>query len=225
MQRGQPMNATLQIDTREFDAALKQYIVTTSKTLAKAINDKAGGVAFKAYTATPKADRAKIAAELGARYEQVIGKRGKPTKRRQLVVSADNPRARALLVAQLRRQGKLGSVKNLGAMVAKFVSRRVNSAGFFRSGWIPAIRALANCATYERRKGRPVGRALKAKDGLDPLAEIENNATPRERSSMPAVEQFMGAALQKAFREETADMEQYLARKAQQAANTVNAKP
>lgn len=218
------MTPTIQVDTREFDAALKQYLVTTSKTLAKAINDKAGGVAFKAYSATPKADRAKIAAELGASYEQVIGKRGKPTKKQRLVVADANPRARALLVAQLRRQGKLGAVRNLGALVSAFVTKRVTSAGFFRSGWIPAIRALARGTPFERKAGRPVGRALKAKDELSPVAEIENNASPKDRSKMPTVEGFMAAALQKAFREETADMEQYLSRKAQEAANTVNAK-
>jgi hypothetical protein len=216
------MNAKVEIDTREFDAALKQCIATTSRTLAKAINDKAGGVAFRAYNATPKAERSRIAAEFNARYDPVIGKRGKPTKRKKLVVT-NQPRARALLVAQLRRQGKLGSVRNLGAMVNAFVSRRIASAGFLRSGWIPAIRALAKGSVFEPKKGRPVGRALVAKDSLSPLAEIENNATPKEKSKSPSAERILTLALQKAFREETGDMQGYLARKAQEAANTVNA--
>ena len=214
------MSATLQIDTREFDRALKQYVAVTSKTLPEAINHKAGQVAFRAYNLTPKSDRNKIAAELGATYETVIGKRGKALKKKKIVVDT-NGRARALLVAQLKRRGELGSVKNVSAMVSRFVSKRLSSVRFFRAGWIPAIRALAKGSFFERRKGRPTGRAMKAKDGLSPVAEIENNSTPPERKQMPAVTAFMEKALGQAFREETADMETYLAKKAQQAANTV----
>jgi len=217
-----PMSFNLQVDTRDFDRALKQYIATTSKTLPEAINHKAGQVAFRAYNLTPKADRNKIAAELGATYEAVIGKRGKALKRKKLAVATDG-RARSLLVAQMKRRGLLGSAKDVSAMVSRFVSKRLSSVSFFRAGWIPAIRAMAKGAMFERRKGRPTGRAMKAKDGLSPVAEIENNATPPERKQTPAVSAFMQKALGQAFRQETADMEAYLARKAQAAANTVNA--
>lgn len=215
------MSMRLQVDTREFDRALMQYVLTTSKTLADAINHKAGQVAFRAYSLTPKGDRNKIAAELGATYEAVIGKRGKALKRKKLAVATDG-RARALLIAQLKRRGILRSAKDVSAMVSRFVSKRVSSVSFFRAGWIPAIRALAKGAMFERRRGRPTGRATRAKDSLSPVAEIENNSTPPERVQMPAVSAFMEKALGSAFRQETADMEQYIARKAQQAANTVN---
>jgi len=209
---------SITFDTRQFDQALKQYVTLTSKTLAEAINKKAGGVAFKAYAATPKADRAKIAAELGASYEAVIGKRGKPTKKKKLVVQK-NSRARAILVAQLRRLGKLETSKNLNELLQAFVTARVNSAGFFRSGWLPAIRRLAGSSAVERRKGRPVGRVKPAQDSLSPTAEIENNATPKDRSKMPKVEAFMVAATQRAFNEETQDMAKYISDKLQKTAN------
>lgn len=219
------MISTVQIDTREFDRALKQYLAVTSKTLPEAINHKAGNVAAKAYTETAKADRQKIAADLGAYYGQVMGKRGKLLKGNRILAPTDKDklaRARALFVAQLRRLGKLDSTAGITEKLPLWIKRKVGSAGFLAAGWVPAIRTLLGRLGVPLRGGQSAknyGRAIRAKDSLDPFAVIENNNTPKENKQ--SAERVMARGLKKAFDLETADMETYLAKKAQQAANTV----
>ena len=220
------MISNFQVDTREFDRALKQYIATTSKTLAGAINNKAGNVANKAYANTAKVDKQQIASELGASYGRVMGKRGKLLKGNKITITGTKEqlaRARALYVAQLRRLAKLDTTKDITGRLPLWIKRRVASGGFLSTGWIAAMRTFikeTGGKLLPRRAGRTYGRAIRARDGLGPFAEIENNSTPKENKA--SAERVMTRALSKAFAEETADMEQYLARKAQAAANTVN---
>jgi len=217
------MSANLQIDTREFDKALKEYVATTSRTLAQAINSKAGDLASRAYQGTAKADRQKIAAELGATLGRVKGKSGKLLKGNRVTVGSDKSklaRARSLFVAQLRRLGQLENTTGLTAKLPGWIKKRVGSGGFLAAGWIPAMRTFIKASGGAPRvKGRGFGRATKARDVLNPVAILENNSTPLE--NRPKAEAIIVKALSNAFVLVTADMEQYLANKAQQAANTV----
>lgn len=220
------MSLTLQVDTREFDRAFKQYVGLTSKTLAAAVNNKAGNVAAKAYANTAKVDKQLIAAELGASYGRVMGKRGRLLKGNKITITGTKEqlaRARALYVAQLRRLGRLDTTKDITGRLPLWIKRRVASGGFLSTGWIAAIRTFikeTGGKLLPRRPGRTYGRAIRAREGWAPFAEIENNSTPQENKA--SAERVLTNALARAFRQETADMEQYIARKAQQAANTVN---
>lgn len=218
------MNDALSIDTREFDKALKSCVGETSKTLPEALNHKGGNVAFTAYKQTPAVDPKHIAAEFSAQRVHKIGKKGQTLKATRLEVG-DNLRARAVFVAQLRRRGLLEKTTGVTGKIAAFIGKRIGSAGFLRQGWVPAIKRLKpGIFQQTRRAGKKVGSVIPAKDGFNVFAQIENNATPRESSSVPKVQSLMTNALARAFREETADMETYLARKAQESANKVNAK-
>ena len=50
----------LKVDLREFQKAMREYIVLSEKTVADAVNDKAGDVAFNSIKHLPKFDRSKI---------------------------------------------------------------------------------------------------------------------------------------------------------------------
>ena len=214
------MSLSIQVETREFNAALKQYVALTSKTLAQSLNHKAGNIAFRAYSATPKANKGKLAAELGASYTEKTTRKGKLRKTLQLKsLSA----ARAILVHRLKKSGKLAGSNIDEARVRKFVGATLRSVGFYRSGWIPAIKRLARGAFFEKKSGRPLGSVRPASEGFRPVVEIENNATPKENRSV--VESFMVDALRKAFADETADIEQYLTKKLQTDADKLKPKP
>lgn len=221
------MNATLTVDTREFDKAFKQYVGLTSKTLAESVNAKAGNIANRAYALTPKVDKQKIAGELGASYGRVMGKRGNLLKGNKITITGTKDqlaRARVLYVSQLRRLAKLDSTKDIDAKLPAWIKKRVAAGGFLAAGWFPAIRALvAKGAALMRPTGRTYGRALRARDGLSPFAEIENNSTPKENKA--SAERVMTRALSRAFAEETADIAGYIARKMQSVANQFTPKP
>ena len=50
----------LKVDLREFQKAMREYIVLSEKTVADAVNDKAGDVAFKSIKHLPKFDKTRV---------------------------------------------------------------------------------------------------------------------------------------------------------------------
>jgi hypothetical protein len=215
------MNATVEIDTREFDAALKQYIAKTSKTLAEALNHQAGNLAVRAYVNTPKVTHEKIVASLGLR-ENVGRTQKKLARAYHKSGVGEFVKARAIFVWWLRKKGKLKETTGVTQKMLAWIASRLRSGKFMASGWLPAIKKLLpEKAGIDSKPGRKYGKAIKARDVLDAFAQIENNSSPKTRDK--AVESAMVSALRAAFVETTADMKVYLTRKAQEAANTVNA--
>jgi hypothetical protein len=53
-------NVRLQVDLREFQKAMREYIVLSEKTVADAVNDKAGDVAFKSIKYLPPFDKGTV---------------------------------------------------------------------------------------------------------------------------------------------------------------------
>jgi hypothetical protein len=167
----------LDVDVRQFTRALNEYKEATGKDGAEILNRAGRNVAYRAAQGTPKATQARIRRDLYA-----------------------DPRLRyALTSISLRKQG-MGFMKTgFAKEVQRFVSRRIASAGFIRSGWAEAIEKLGG--TYRGRKiGKGHGRATKA-TALNLIAEIVN--------TVPGIEKVGVKALQNAVEFVAADMIDY----------------
>ena len=235
------MSASITVDTREFQTAMRQYLGLTSRTLPQALNEKAFYIALGALDVTAKSNRAVIE-ELGVDGYRVVKSKKTGTLRQGRPIYNKAARARAIYLSrkfkgtgdEIQKQARnfYTSSEAIHKDVINFLGARLKSIGFLKSGWLPAIRKLVAATGYSRgkipvdvkQKGRPKGRALVAKENsVNPVVEIENNATPTGKQGQQAMA-MMTAALQKAFDRETASMREYIARKLQKDADKFNAK-
>ena len=70
------MKPQIKLDTREFDAAIRDYMRTSKKVLADVLNQKAYFIARGASRLTPRANYQRIAKELGVKLRTIsTGKR------------------------------------------------------------------------------------------------------------------------------------------------------
>jgi hypothetical protein len=197
----------VKIDTREFNAALREYIKFSKRSLAEIVNKRAVNICFRAIRHTPAARRPRINRDL-----------------RQKSRVAPKAQLGPILVNYNRgRAGKKGlQGKDMAAAVEKMRLARHASVGFVKSGWFGAIRDLQPSAKVFRRpprviiKGRPKGYGKAARQGINPTAEIVNQVEGAVKVGRHA--------LQRAMNEDALDMRGYVAKKMQQDADRFNAR-
>jgi hypothetical protein len=197
------MAVELNIDTREFNAALRQYIKVSSRTLPEIVNKRAVNIAFKAIRYTPKARKSQITKDLKAK-------------------SNTNPKAPigAILVNAGRKPALSGG--DLKQAVENLKLGRHRSAGFIKSGWLGAVKDLQPHAKVFRRtprvnvKGKPKGFGRPARKGLNPTAEIVNQVAGAVKVG--------SSALQLAMNDDADDMRTFTAKRMQKDANKFNAR-
>jgi hypothetical protein len=189
---------TGKLDTREFDAALREYQRETQKDWAYVANRQALNVAIKTGMRTPLANKAKIRAleekewwpkyvakrinsQKGVRIKDGKTKGGKQKFRK---VQGSYTRADARKVSK------------------RIIQMRLSHVGFIRSGWLPAIKTLsalklkAKSASLAGTRGiqNPKGDARIARPGLKPVAVIINNSKGAEKVGAKALQAGMDAA-------------------------------
>ncbi len=211
----------------DFKNTLRRYLKVNRRTLPEALNEKAYFIAGGAIRHTHKADHERIKAELGAKMESVIGKRGKALKRKTLAIVENYWATLAviLVIAGLRKAGKpIPSDGELKDRALNLVRSRIRSVGFIRSGWLPALRRLARFSKYGRIKfgfGDLPKKVGKNKGGVSPATEAQGdlakviiwNSAGGEEKHKGALMKYGQPGLEAAFREETADMKRYLEKK------------
>lgn len=201
------MAVEITVDTREFNAALREYIKVSSRTLPEIVNKRAVNIAFRAIRHTPRATKSRIKRDLKQK-------------------SRTNPKAPLGPVLVNYNRGRAGKKGLYGPDMVDAVDQlqlgREKSAGFIKSGWIGAVQDLAPHAKVFRRppritvKGKPKGYGKPARQGLNPTAEIVNQVAGAVKVG--------SAALQRAINEDAADMRNYVAKRMQQDANRYNAR-
>lgn len=219
------MRPKISVEAKEFQAAAKALFETSSRTCVDFTNGQALKVAIESVRETDKANRAQIAAVLGATGQGVSFKqvsRGKNkgqmrTVRGKVEVREDSF-AERILGKRFQLTGEWGVRGNtMAERVRNFIAARVRSAGFVAAGWIGArnvlwsqvkqkpagLKSLAGATL----KGKPKGTAVAARFSLKSkiVAIIENSAfdtDPKEPSkpgnAMPIAEKGLNAALKKA---------------------------
>lgn len=198
-----PQKDYFQVDTREFDAALRAYIPHSKRTFADIVNKRGVNVAFKATRFTQKARPSKIRRDM----------------RRP---SRNHPGAPlgAVLVNKGRSPGLQGP--DMRDAVDRLTRAKERSIGFIKSGWLGAVNDLQPHAKVRRRppkvnvRGRPQGYARPARPGIAPAAEIVNH--------VPGAAEIGAEGLQRALNADARDMAEYVARRMQADANKWNAR-
>ena len=214
------MATELKIDTREFEAALKKYIMVSKRDLAYIVNKRALNVAFHAIRETPKARKGAI------RRELLAPSRESPSAPiAALIINRRLGKAQAEFVNQYNQKsqqlrGLHGA--EMRAAIQKLIKKRQNTIGYIRSGWLKAIHVLKRVTKDSKRPprvnvfGRVEGDVRPAKSGINPTAVIIN--------STRAAVKIGAAGLAKAIALDAADMREFTAKRLQKTANRFNAR-
>lgn len=219
---------SLEVDLAEFQTALRNYLVICKRTVAEILNRKLFYIAKRAFAYTPRAKREAVEQILGVSgYKLSKSKKTGTLKRGAAILSAGAPIFRIINAAR----GRAGEKGLYGAAMAqaarKKVTSRLRAIGSLQAGWLGPIKTLARAAkdffsatgSLPRVKGQ--GEAEPAKEGFSPEASLSYNLASRTSAGL-YIDPRVSDALQKAFQEETRDMEAYTIRRMQQDADTVN---
>lgn len=138
---------TCSIDTREFDAALREYYNVSKSTLADIINRKAFFIALRAMGKTPVMSRADFTRSM---RREVWGQReGRPGGLVKRIYAMAQKRWK-------KSHGKGAYGETMRQAAREFSRSRITKRGYLKSGWLPAIVVL----------GRKYGRAAGYKGGV-----------------------------------------------------------
>lgn len=208
------MTPTVQIDTRQAEAVLREYARWSRRDWADILNNKALDVAFRALPETPKANLAEVQAVVNKEWwPKYIAKR--ITKGVSFTVKRKGEKIKkgfkgAFTRAQAREVSK------------RIISARSRSIAFIKSGWLPAIKRLfplardrvsRRSAGGAKQYGVAKGSANPAIAGDHPFAQIVNSTIGADRVGV--------APLQRAVNGSALDMAAYIARKMEDRARKV----
>ena len=202
----------IDIDTREFQAALKQYVQHSKRDLAFIVNKRAINVSFLALKKTPTATAKRIERDLRKRVS-VPGRKGKgrPPKAALLIASG------SAKVGLNHRMGLYGA--EMRDEISRVIKQRQRSRGYVKSGWLQSIRDLErNTPGRKKRKPRNVqtfsrlpGEGRAARQGINPTAQVLNHASDAYK--------IAARPLQAALDADALDMRKFTAKRMQQTAN------
>lgn len=228
------MRPTLTVDTRQWQQAANDLFKTSSRSCVDFINGQSLKVASEAIKQTESANRAQIAAVLGATGNAVKlsvstrGKRkGQLVARRGGLLVRENSFAARILGKRFKDTGKWGvKGETMEERVRNFITARMRSVAFIKSGWIPALRILSSVVRKKpsgvqssagaRQVGQPKGSAKPATFSLRSIIESQiTNTALKTESRAPATGgdpmPVAVAGLRKALAVASADMIKKLA--------------
>lgn len=235
------MSAEIQIDTRQFESALKFVADNTERALPEILNQRTLNVVGRAFDNTPpasgqgvQAERKRVKDYLGQQVSQRIRqtKRGnfvkKGTKARQL------KRVHLILQARRRRMGQRGLYgPAMTAAAGRFMQRAQVSVGYLKSVFLPIIVTLNRVCRFKfpfnktsnisRWPGsRGSGRVQIARAGMNVETVIATTVEVEARSS-GKVAAIQESAMQRALDAEADEMERHVSEKLQEIFDRVKA--
>jgi hypothetical protein len=203
----------VKLDTKEFQAALRQYAEHSKRDMASIVNKRGINVAFIAMRKTPSASNARIKRDLRKRIA-VQGRkgRGRPPLAALLIASGSSKAGR-----ERSEKGLYGQA--MAEEIEQLIERRQRTRAYIKSGFLKTIRDLEkvekgrskrqprNVKNFSRQPGE--GRA--ARKGINPTAEVLSYAQ--------SAREIAGPALQAALVADAADMRKFTAKRMQKTAN------
>lgn len=204
------LKPNINVDTRKFDEAIREYVKYSRKDLTTIVNQKLYWVCINAIGETFKADKQTITNDLDKESNTMPG----------LTV------AEAMAVVNARKKNLRLTKSELKRDANKIKQRRKRAVGFLRSGWIPAIKRVAPYAevkTAAKRASREDSRLRgKEKGGAAPALKAANADVVMASAwndiiadNNPRAQQYMQVGLQRAMDREAASMMQYVQNKIQ----------
>ena len=206
---------TVDVDMREFDAAMQKYMQYSKRSFAEACNQHAYYIARNAVVDTVYADKTAIENKMNS-----------PSN-----VNPNAPLAAILINKQRAKQGKGGLTGDrMRREVEKFIRIRKSHVNFLRAGWIPAIKKLA--AIVPRKGGGATlpggvqksswnfGDATPAVESFNPECIIQNNVHGKN-NEVNKLYKLLAEGISKAIAKETKSMYDYIERKQQEIINNL----
>ena len=232
------MELTAEFHSEGFERGIQMAMDLTERGTTEELNPRALNVAGRAMNNTKMADRAQIQrtlGEVGRAITYKVTKTGKNKGRTRIVrgarlfAAANNgqggPRAALMINARRAKKGLPGLEGHaMEAAIRKMVGAKLRSVGFKKSGYIPAIRALARGIEKPFYIGQMQGFAIRGvKKGagspavrFHQVATIENSV--RDITSGPDEQ-----ALQNALDQEGQEMVQHFSERLNAVAEEFNA--
>ena len=224
---------SMRVDMREFQAALRDYIRVSKRTLSDILNRKLFSILLKAYTYTPKATREQIEADLNVvAYRVSRSRKTGKMKRRNAIFGTATLVYRIINAARGRAKKKGFYGAQMAKAARKLIGRRLSGIGALRMGWVGAIKKMENivkqtAAIVQGPRVRQRGTAMPAREGWSPKALASYNLNVRKGpkgARTPQIDKRVELALSRAFAYETQSMREYIARKMQPVTNRFNAR-
>lgn len=202
----------------KFNEVLERYVEAAAKDLATVLNTKAYYIARKSLWFTKKAE---------------------PKTIRAIQQSATTKRERApatggLLIGAMINK-RLGKGKGLYGppmtrAITSFTASRLRSVAFMKSGWLPAIRGLAQLAENPGKAGPMDSNVMQLgapKGSYRPaysasLTATIENAVHSQTNTEERTRRMMEKGLAFAFEDEAASMEEYILKKLNERAAEAN---
>lgn len=228
------MKANLAIDPaslRALESTMQRYAREMNRSAEYTVNRTLQNIAGWAAHETIKADRERLAAELGAPASST-GSGGARAIRRPAIQPTTVAKAR--YAANLRRKGlPIPPEPMFTQKVRAMVAAILRSVAFMKAGWLPAFRALkarqaelafSETAAFGGRWEPGYGDVSRAREtGPGWEGEIANQSVNRmDPGSWPALERYAGSGLDRAVRLKIRDMEDFLDREAEKNARLFN---
>lgn len=229
------MQATVTVDTKSFDAVLKEYMRYTKRTAAEVANTACYYAARNAVLLTQHSEGEEIRRELGRRVTvDAVSKKGKAIKRKENQFTLSNnktqiPRVFLIINAQRRFSGKPPLAgKELAEVAMRMINARVRAVNFIRSGWLPGIKLLGRFAVKGtivdygklKERGKPTGGGTPAKPNLTTaLAVMFNDVIGSHGKASSVVENIKNKGAQAGLDKEMQSKQEYIDRKLQEDLN------
>lgn len=208
------------LDTREFDAAIREYQGAVKKDWAYVANRQALNVAIKTGMATPIANKQKIR-DLTKEpwWPKYVAKRINSEK--GVRVKAGKTKGGNQKFKKIKGRYTRAEARKVSK---RLIDLRIARTGFIRSGWLPAIKILSALKLKAKSASlagtgkiqRPKGDARVAQPGDKPLAIIINHSQGAEKVG--------GKALQKGINQAAVDMRQFIRERGSETARRFNSK-
>jgi hypothetical protein len=209
-----------------FNDALDRYLAASKHTVVYVINKKSFFIARKALWYSAKTDRHRVKGELG---RMVSSRRttasGRTVRSRSLELTPSRdyegvPLAKLILIGRYRKSGAWPKGEAAWeSAIRNLIASRERSTAYLKSGWLPAIRFLANFVPNKsgqpqidseaKQYGSEKGGAEAAAEGNQAIARIINSAFARH-DVKNSLEKFGSRALDIAFYDEANSMLEFL---------------
>lgn len=228
---------SLQIDSREFNAAFREYMKHTQRDTAEVLNQKSYSILLASIKLTFKPQAETIRQALGAIGQRIrIITRGKnkgKVKAGRVIVGKDSL-AERIVRAKFHEAGRPQPTQEEGqALAEKYISKTVSAIGFLAFGFLAALHGFAGSIgvkskpssrnAFVRTAAAKRGGASPAKPGWRPEAAFWNTSDA-EGNTNPAVETHASAGLQAAITQGIGRMADHVAKKLQATADKYSAR-
>jgi hypothetical protein len=228
-------------DQSRFNRTFKRYMQFSSRDAVTAINTKAYYIARKAVWFTHKADKGKVESALGKYVALPSNGKSKTQRKRIRLVKGTKHNAPLAALIINKRRGKLteggkGGLygKEMARAIREMLMARFRSIAYIKSGWLPAIKALAKFADKRnepgidfdsKQIGNPKGSGTPANlnETGKTIATIINETWTKHDPGGAAMFKYGASGLQKAFNDEAGSMTQYIKDKLKAAEKDFNA--